>query len=41
MCGWVANSVIAAPVAAPSRMSEVLRIIHEPFQGLDQIPNED
>ena len=33
--GWVASSVIAAPAAAPTRMSVVLRIIREPFQGLD------
>jgi hypothetical protein len=31
----VANSVIAAPAAAPSRMNVVLRIIREPFQGFE------
>ena len=37
MRGWTASSVIAAPAAAPRRMSEVLRIIREPFR-LRQLP---
>ncbi len=38
MCGWVASSVTAAPATAPSRISEVLRIIiREPFH-LRQLP---
>ena len=32
MRGWVVISVKAAPAAAPRRMSEVLRIIREPFR---------
>jgi hypothetical protein len=40
-CDCVANRAIAAPAVAPSKMSGVLRIIREPFQGLDQVPNYD
>src|SRR6266436_2365410 len=42
--GWVTNSVNAAPVAALRRITEVLRIIREPFRlhlrptmGLDRL----
>jgi hypothetical protein len=37
----VANRAIAAPAVAPNRMSGALRIIREPFQGLDQVSNYD